>query len=180
MSPAVTSCLATCIPSSGARHNLEDNASHLLPCQTSLVAPTAPQPMPFKNEVVSDEDIDRYNLPFPKGEGRWWTRDAERDYYLWGGLVGNLAFDDRQEGRFFLYADGVVHWIKLIPGKGSWNLYDRPYIIKWECIARIDPEAKNNADLIKIKNILKEALTVYGYDGRNDSWVTQTRIVFAF
>jgi len=42
--------------------------------------------MTFVNEVVSDEDIDRYGLPFEKGSGRYWTRDAERDFYLWGGM----------------------------------------------------------------------------------------------
>ncbi|MFM1800044.1 MAG: hypothetical protein RLZZ117_2322, partial [Cyanobacteriota bacterium] len=54
--------------------------------------------MAFTNEVVSDADIDRYDLPFQKGEGRWWTRDAERDYYLWGGLSGNPAYGTELEG----------------------------------------------------------------------------------
>ncbi len=41
--------------------------------------------MAFVNEVVSDEDIARYNLPFKPGAGRYWTRDKENDCYLWGG-----------------------------------------------------------------------------------------------
>ena len=31
--------------------------------------------MAFVNEVVSDEDIAKYNLPFKPGAGRYWTRD---------------------------------------------------------------------------------------------------------
>ena len=42
--------------------------------------------MAFVNEVVSDEDIARYNLPFKPGAGRYWTRDKENDCYLWGGI----------------------------------------------------------------------------------------------
>lgn len=136
--------------------------------------------MAFKNEVVSDEDIDRYNLPFPKGGGRWWTRDAERDYYLWGGLVGNPAFDDMREGRFYFFASGEVYWIKLIPGMGSKSLKESPFTIRWESIGRIEPEIRNHEQRIQIVQLLKEALVCYGYEGQDDGWVKNTRVAFGF
>lgn len=136
--------------------------------------------MSFKNEVASDEDIDRYNLPFPKGGGRWWTRDAERDYYLWGGLSGNLAFDDMQEGRFFLYVKGKTYWVKLLQGKGSESLRESPYIIKWDSLARIEPTISEPDKYAQITGILKEALIVYGYEGQDDNWVKNAKVVIDF
>lgn len=179
MSPAVTNCLATCIPSSGAHHNPEDNANHLLPCQTSLVAPTAPHPMPFKNEVVSDEDIDRYNLPFPKGEGRWWTRDAERDYYLWGGRVGNLAYEDSQEGWFYLYIGGVTYDIYLEPGQQEKDALKGEMVFRWRKITRVNPEL-SQTDFERVVGILKEALVSFGFDGRQNIYFPHFRVEFDF
>jgi len=136
--------------------------------------------MAFKNEVVTDEDIDRYNLPFSKGGGRWWTRDAERDYYLWGGLVGNPAYDDVQEGRFFLYVEGTTYWVKLLPGKGSQSLRESPYIIKWDSVTRIEPAVSETKKYSQILSILKEALTAYGYEGQDDDWVKDPKVVISF
>lgn len=136
--------------------------------------------MAFKNEMVSDADIDRYNLPFPKGGGRWWTRDAERDYYLWGGLTGNLAYDDRQEGRFDLYADKTTYSIALIPGKGSQSLKELPYLIRWKKVLQITPEIQDTCKRELIIKHLKEALTIYGYDGENNTWPKTTKIIFEF
>jgi len=148
--------------------------------QTSARKSSSRLTMAFKNEVVSDADIDRYKLPFPKGGGRWWTRDAERDYYLWGGLVGNPAFDETQEGRFFLYMNKVVYWVKLLPGEGSKSLKDSPYIIRWDCVAQIEPEITDQNELLLITSILKQALTVYGYEGQDDGWVKKTTVSFSF
>jgi hypothetical protein len=136
--------------------------------------------MPFKNEVVSDEDIDRYNLPFPKGEGRWWTRDAERDYYLWGGRVGNPAYDDMQEGRFRLYVNGTVYLIRITPGEGSTDLYESPFIINWESIAGIQPNTASKEELDRIIQVLKEALIIYGYEGQDDNWVENAKVLIGF
>jgi hypothetical protein len=180
MSPAVTTYPATCIPISGTHRNPEDNASHPLPCQTSRVAPSAPHPMPFKNEVVSDEDIDRYNLPFPKGEGRWWTRDAERDYYLWGGLSGNPAYDEMKEGRFYLYINQTIYWAKILPGQWSENSKDAPYMIRWETIGRIEPPLTKTPSYHEFICVLKEALITYGYDGEDGDWARETKVSFGF
>ena len=136
--------------------------------------------MAFKNEVVSDADIDRYQLPFAKGEGRWWTRDAERDYYLWGGLSGNRAFDDVREGRFFLFVDGVVYFFLLSSGKNSESLKANPYIVHWKSILRVDPEILDERVERSIKETLKEALSVYGLYGENTRWPVRTKVLFNF
>lgn len=100
--PMVAICSLTrlCTPNNSVNGNAR-------PSRVALGAPalssTARCRMAFRNEVVSDDDIDRYNLPFPKGGGRWWTRDAERDYYLWGGITGNPAYESQEYGVFSLY-----------------------------------------------------------------------------
>ncbi len=71
----------------------------ILQARRFLLCPLFPlepcfRPMAFVNEVVSDADIDKYGLPFKKGSGRYWTRDADRDMYLWGGKGGNPAFGE--------------------------------------------------------------------------------------
>jgi hypothetical protein len=149
-------------------------------CQTLPRMSSAQQTMAFKNEVVSDEDIDRYNLPFPKGGGRWWTRDAERDYYLWGGLSGNPAFDDMQEGRFFLYVEGKTYSITIMPGNYSQSLKESPFIITWTKVLQITPETEGQSHRKYIIQILKEALIIYGYDGENNAWPKSKKIVFEF
>jgi hypothetical protein len=136
--------------------------------------------MAFKNEVVSDEDIDRYHLPFAKGDGRWWTRDAERDYYLWGGLSGNRAFDDVCEGRFHFFVDGEVYWVKLLPGKWSQSLKESPYIVSWNEIIRIQPEMIEGRSRTRFVSLLKEALVAYGYEGEDDTWVKNVKVLFNF
>ena len=136
--------------------------------------------MAFINEVVSDADIDRYNIPFRKGDQLWWTRDAERDYYLWGGLDGNLAYDDFQEGHFNLYVDGAVHGIKLQPGEFSKSIKDVPYIVCWDKVLRIIPEPESPEQELQLIIILKEALSVYGFDGEKNLWPVETEVTFKF
>ncbi len=135
--------------------------------------------MAFKNEVVSDADIDRYNLPFPKGEGRWWTRDAERDYYLWGGLVGNLAYEETQEGRFHLYLDGVEYKVFLQPAPQANIESNQETIFRWKEIEDIQPAA-NSVEIRKLIETLKEALSCYGFDGRRNIFYPSFRVVFDF
>ena len=141
---------------------------------------TALQTMAFNNEVVSDADIDRYNLPFQKGGLRWWTRDAERDYYLWGGLSGNPAFDDVLEGWFYLYVDGFTYTFFLKPGKFSNSLKDIPYIVVWDCILRIIPEVDSSENYRRLVLLLKEALTKYGLYGEKTKWPVKTKVIFNF
>jgi hypothetical protein len=136
--------------------------------------------MTFKNEVVSDADIDRYELPFKKGDRRWWTRDAERDYYLWGGLNGNLAFESEQEGWFYLYVDRVIYGVKMIPGLFSESLQTDPYIITWKAVALIVPNPNSTWRKKRLTGILKEALSMYGLFGENDKKPFNWQVNFDF
>lgn len=136
--------------------------------------------MAFRNEVVSDADIDRYNLPFQKGDGRWWTRDAERDYYLWGGLSGNPAFDTEQVGWFYLYTKGENHAFVVSPGLFSSSLQDNPYIIRWNQVVHIIPDPTSAQDQDFLVDVLKEALSVYGLRGEISKWPVNIQVLFGF
>lgn len=138
------------------------------------------QTMAFKNEVVSDEDIERYQLPFRKGGGRWWTRDVERDAYLWGGLTGNPAFDELQEGRFHFYFEGTDYWVKLLPEQSQKSRQDGTNAIRWAEVTRIEPGDLSEKERNQLLNTLKEALMIYGLDGQDDKWKKQTAIDFGF
>jgi hypothetical protein len=149
-------------------------------CQTESRMSSAVQTMAFKNEVVSDADIDRYNLPFQKGDGRWWTRDAERDYYLWGGLSGNPAYGTEQEGWFYLYVEGQLYTFLLLPGEFSPSLKAIPYVVCWEQVLRILPDPTSLQHEKWLLSILKEALTEYGLNGENTMWPVETKVKYNF
>ncbi len=136
--------------------------------------------MAFTNEVVSDADIDRYDLPFQKGEGRWWTRDAERDYYLWGGLSGNPAYGTELEGKFYLYVDGEIHLFILLLGQPAVQVGRQSCFRVWAAISRIVPELPTLIQEEKLVEILKEALQTYGIDGQDDAWTNDVKVEFRF
>jgi hypothetical protein len=149
-------------------------------CQTTSWTSSQAQTMTFKNEVVSDADIDRYNLPFHKGDGRWWTRDAEHDYYLWGGLSGNPAFGTDQEGKFYLYADGNLYFVIIQVREDTSEGKDSHFIRKWEEVTRIVPEPRDDIQRIYLEKIIKSALIVYGIDGQDDGWSKKVVVLFGF
>ena len=124
--------------------------------------------MTFANEVVSDEDIDRYGLPFEKGSGRYWTRDAERDFYLWGGKVGNPAYGIDFEWQFHLYISGRELIVCLEPGEGSCRLSDLPFVVRWCRVTAISPSDCHGLEVDLVRSILKESLGIYGRTGGND------------
>ncbi len=136
--------------------------------------------MAFKNEVVSDADIDRYNLPFQKGDGRWWTRDAERDYYLWGGLSGNPAYGTEQVGKFYLYFDGRIHLIVIALDKLLTGVSHSSYSRYWRAVERIVPDPIDLSHEASLLDVLKEALQVYGFDGQDDGFAKDKNIRFGF
>jgi hypothetical protein len=139
--------------------------------------------MGFVNEVVSDEDIERYGLPFKKGSGRYWTRDAERNYYLWGGIGGNTALGEQVLGRFSLFCNGILFKINVIPGIGSRKLNETPYVVTWDSIQSIQQDRTDDCNEIGtswIINILKEALECYGEDGEENRHVRKLLIKFGF
>jgi hypothetical protein len=136
--------------------------------------------MAFKNEVVSDADIDRYNLPFQKGDGRWWTRDAERDFYLWGGISGNPAYGEEQEGRFYLYFKQQLHLVIIQTERADSKINPSSHDRKWESISRIIPDPLDETEERNLLSVLKEALFAYGFDGQDDAWSAHSEVQFDF
>jgi len=120
--------------------------------------------MSFSNQEISDLDLKRYPLPFPRGSKRTWTRDEERDYYLWGGLNGNPMLDGWLEGVFTLFVDGVEYGICLEPGFQGTDPKTGQVVMGWSRGLSVTPEPPFEEGE-RIESILKEALIVYGLDG---------------
>lgn len=121
--------------------------------------------MAFVNEVISDADIDRYQLPFRKGDGRYWTRDAERDMYLWGGFDGNPAFGEDFKWIFDFYIHGHLLTIYMDRGQGSVAFSESPFIVIWNKVLSIRPSDCFGLNREEVIHCLKEALIAYGRNG---------------
>ena len=136
--------------------------------------------MPFVNEVVSDDDIDRYGLPFTKGSGRYWTRDKERDLYLWGGVGGNPAWGEEIEGGFHVFIDGTLLRIRLSLGEWSRDWTVTPYVVAWDQLLSISPADCGGLSRDRVITLLKEALIAYGSDGWKNRNVPDRIVTFGF
>jgi len=137
-------------------------------------------PVVFVNEVVSDADIDAYGLPFEKGKGHWWTRDKERDLYLWGGRGGNPLWDEEILGRFFFFLSGVLIKLEVTVGNWSEDWHVRPYVVEWGDVFSMDPPACPGVSQKQILDLFKEALVVYGRDGRRNRNTPERIVRFGF
>ncbi|KEF42018.1 MAG: hypothetical protein ER33_08470 [Cyanobium sp. CACIAM 14] len=136
--------------------------------------------MAFVNEVVSDEDIARYNLPFKPGAGRYWTRDKENDCYLWGGIVESYARDYVSEGQFWLYLHGKLLDVSLNLGHGSISLREKPFYIVWKEVSHVQPYDLGGLDRSEFFSVLKQALLVFGYDGEENRFAPDRVVTFEF
>lgn len=136
--------------------------------------------MAFVNEVVSDSDIDKYGLPFEKGSGRYWTRDAARNMYLWGGKGGNPAFGEEIRGYFHLFLDHLLLQFILIPGEGSMSFSDSPFVVHWESVYSVNPSDLHGLQREYVYSVLRDALKVYGHDGGLNHYAPTRVIKFGF
>jgi hypothetical protein len=137
--------------------------------------------MPYVNEPVPDEAIDRFNLPFGKGgSGHYWTRDEERNIFLSGGLSGNPAFDEPLVGRFHFYMDGLYFLVYIEPGKGSSSFRESPFIVRWDHIISVQPKDLHGISREKFVEQLKETLVAYGRDGAENRYTPDIEVVFGF
>ena len=153
------------------------------PCRLetpSAIPSPRPLPVAFVNEIVSDADIDAYGLPFKKGKGHWWTRDKERDLYLWGGECGNPARGEDIEGQFSFFVDRVKLRFTLSLGDWSADWHVKPYIVAWDRLVRIDPPNCGGLNQARVIGLIKEALVVYGSDGRENHNVPDRIVRFGF
>jgi len=132
--------------------------------------------MAFVNEYVSEEDIKKYSLeedwirrnPQYRPEGRpascrlKWTIDRERNIYFM--VVGG-------GGREENFTDCILNWdgkelaVRLVEtAGGSKNLNEVPFKIIWD-LEFIRPSQLDVVSHQEIVLVLKEVLTVFGYDG---------------
>jgi hypothetical protein len=86
---------------------------------------------------------------------------------MWGGDYGNPAFGEPIEGRFHLYIDGKLLCIRIEPQKGSYKISDKPFYVRWGRIKSISPSDYSALDKDHLLSVLREALTVFGLDGRD-------------
>ena len=136
--------------------------------------------MGFVNEVASDEDIARYNLPFKPGAGRCWTRDKDRDAYLWGDIIGSYVRESSPKGEFFLYVQGVLLEIWLQLEEVELHSFISPGMLSWKAIALMRPYDLGGLSRDHVVEILKEALVVFGVNGspREDANRQKINILF--
>ena len=136
--------------------------------------------MPFVNERVSDAEIDAYDLTLEKGKGHWWTRDQQRDFYLWGGECGNPARGQELHGRFRLYIAGTKLELGISLGHWSKNWHVKPYLVGWDQLLWLDPSDCGGLDREQVIGVLKEALVAYGRNGRENLNTPERIVQFGF
>lgn len=146
--------------------------------------------MAFVNEYVSEEDIKAYKLDeiwlehnviyrktgVPSHVRLHWTVDRDRSAYLM--RVGGGGYD-QDFTDWVLHLHGKRMNVRLtMPGEGSKNFKEQPYRIVWDLV-RIHPELP---EMIKqeVVQILKEALTAYGYAGARNQAPGITVVEFKF
>ena len=147
------------------------------------------------NEYISEEDMKRYEMEekyysFKPGRRRSggpssayrfnWTIDRDKEVYIYRGKLGSK--DDSGHSYWLLNIAGDSYRVHTVMEQGcSGNLNDNPFIIVWGLIEvnlyenafqAITP----NKEMIQV---LKEALTAYGYDGIIDQ-VDNTIVNFNF
>ncbi len=122
--------------------------------------------MAFVNEVVSDEDIAKYNLPFKPGAGRYWTRDKENDCYLWGGISAGYARGYQPRGEFHFYLRGVLLDVSVEISQNDQEFFEDPDAVNWRRVQLIRPLDLGGLEYVEVVEKLRQALFVFGTEGR--------------
>ena len=136
--------------------------------------------MAFVNEVVSDEDIARYNLPFKPGAGRYWTRDKENDRYLWGGISAGYARGYKPRGEFHFYLKGVLLDVCLEILQSSQDFFLDPGTFNWSRVQLIRPLDLGGLRYSEVIQGLREALLVFGVNGQVNEYSGDGRVKIDF
>jgi hypothetical protein len=122
--------------------------------------------MAFVNEVVSDEDIVRYKLPFKPGAGRCWTRDKENDCYLWGGISAGYARGYQPRGEFHFYLRGVLLDVSVEISQNDQEFFEDPDAVNWRRVQLIRPLDLGGLAYVEVVEKLRQALLAFGTEGR--------------
>lgn len=95
-------------------------------------------------------------------------QSTERD--IWFSYAGRVIDQDLDFGQgtgeviWYLNYKGKNLEVRLQRGKESFTIKERPYIKNWIFLS-ITPESLDDISNKELRNIIKEALDVYGTDG---------------
>ncbi len=136
--------------------------------------------MAFINEWMSQEDIKKYR--FKELAEKYvrllerdvflrkpnWTVDRERSVWLkWFRNETDIHIDHgrTRESLFILHHKGVNIEARLwLEEESQTNIYKTPFVVIWKLLS-LSPSSLESADENEIKEVLKEALSVYGSAG---------------
>lgn len=138
--------------------------------------------MAFVNEYVSQEEIEKFDLyglkkkydphsTFKKEHmSFYWVID--RDRKVWFKFVTSVKDPEYEhqythEKVFILHINDTNIEVRVWKAKREGHAVNGPMLIVWDLIS-ITPKSIENVSEEEIKNLVKEALEVYGEDGA--SW----------
>ncbi len=154
--------------------------------------------MAFINEYISKEDIEKYDIfgirnKFLTGSYQI-TKEREKHFNLtwvinrerkiWFCYAGRVIDQDLDFGQgtgeeiWYLNYKGTNLEVRLQRGKESFTIKERPYIKHWIFLS-VTPEFLDDVSNKELKNIIKEALDVYGTRGMS-SQVDRKNIELTF
>jgi len=138
--------------------------------------------MAFVNEKIPDDAIEKYGFSekCKNSDSCYWTYDKEKNIYLRGGGQGNPAFGIDIRWIFNLEINNIKFKIKLKRGKGSMKYSEVPYIVMWESVDNISPQDLHGYKEEEVINILKEALNIWGEDGRDNKFAHNLIVKYDF
>ena len=155
--------------------------------------------MAFINEIVLEEDIQKYGLdelkkkfsPYTWMDGRpkefWhaWTIDRERNiYFMPVKMVEEVGPSGRPEPTskaiFILNIQGVNIRVFLDRIRCPNSFSDTPFVISWSLLEIDDSEELHLFSTGDVVQILKEALTAYGYRGAYSNQAPNSKVEFDF
>jgi hypothetical protein len=154
--------------------------------------------MPFMNEIVSEEDINKYALdelmrefrPFAWHEGRpstfvhAWTIDRDRDiYFIPVKTVEEVGPSGRPEPTrrkvcILNWQGKRVRALINLAAESSVRFSEPLFRIVWELL-ELDTSQLPNVPRSEIIQVLKEALTVFGHHGAHRQ-IPSTVVEFKF
>ncbi|XPV69493.1 MAG: hypothetical protein ACNI25_02715 [Halarcobacter sp.] len=140
--------------------------------------------MAFVNEYMTEEDIEKYqyfelkskytgkevNRKTSPHSKPYWVIDRERDvWFIKITFVGDPSWNGLQttgEEIWILHYKGTNIEVRLFRPlrEGSIKFTDRPFIKIWELLS-ITPESLNEISNKELRELIKEALTVFGQHG---------------
>lgn len=147
--------------------------------------------MGFINEYASDNDIEKYDLKsvwdkyHPTSKGQYYlghkpmlTIDREKNIFLLPIEQGREEHGNRTTMLLWIDENHVLAEIDLVRGLNPDGIESNPYRIVWE-LADVHPQKGFHLPRKTIIEILKNALSVFGFDGANRQ-LPNTLVEFRF